>query len=332
MSLKNNNKPFFTICTEVNNREKTIERTMSSIAAQDFIDYEYIIVDNCSEDQSREVISNYLRKNNNLNSKTKYIKLDKKLQNIASWNKPLEFANGSYIVVCEGDDWFESSHLSLAHKVLTKNHEVGMYISLRADLHNFQGANLISEEFYGYLNSSDMLKKLISFDFIPPPSNVIFKRELNNFRFNYDSENYVYAGEISLYYELLIKNLDAYVNSNALTVNRGFSSYKRSYFHIKDRYFSFNKWLKNGHYDSNEKTIREKLFKASLTIFFGQLIIFSFEKKLVKHLLAEALKLGLLYSTIMFLSYLGTFLIKYLKLFSKKILKSLFQKKPQINT
>jgi len=327
MSLKNNNKPFFTICTEVNNREKTIERTMSSIAAQDFIDYEYIIVDNCSEDQSREVISNYLRKNDNLNSKTKYIKLDKKLQDIASWNKPLEFANGSYIVVCEGDDWFESNHLSLAHKVLTTNHEVGMYISLRADLHNFQGINIIPEEFYGYLNSSDVLKKLISFDFAPPPSNVIFKRELNKFRFKYDSKNYVYAGEISLYYELLIKNLDAYVNSNALTVNRGFSSYNRSYFHIKDQYFSFNKWLKNDHYVSNKKIIRTKLFKSSLTIFFSQLIILSFEKKMARHLLAEALKLGVLYSTIIFLTFLGTFLIKYLKIFPKKILKLLFHKK-----
>ena len=68
------------------------------------------------------------KNNNNLNSKTTYIKLDKKLQDIESWNKPLEFARGKFIVVCEGDDWFESNHLSLAHEVLTKNHEVGMYV------------------------------------------------------------------------------------------------------------------------------------------------------------------------------------------------------------
>ena len=48
--------------------------------------------------------------------------------------------------------------------------------------------------------------------------------------------------------QLLINKFDAYVNFNALTVNRGFSSYKRSYFHIKDKYFSFEKWIKNGHY------------------------------------------------------------------------------------
>ena len=322
----NKKKPFFTICTEVSNREKTIERTLISISNQDFFDYEYIIVDNASSDKSHDVISRYLREDKNLSLKTTYIRLEEKLQDIASWNKPLEFAVGSYIVVCEGDDWFEKNHLSFAYKILTVNHEVGMYISLRADLHNFQGSNLLTEEFYGYLNSSVMLKSLILFDFMPPPSNVIFKRELNGFRFTYDSENYEYAGEISLYYELLIKNLDVYVNSNALTVSRGFSSHKKSYLHIKDKYFSFNKWLISGYYKDNSREIREKLFKLSLGIFLTQLLRLTFEKEMMRHLLVEALKLGLVYSTIILISSLYNYLIKYSQLFSKKILNSFFRK------
>ena len=327
----NKNKPFFTICTEVRNREKTIERTLSSISNQNFFDYEYIIVDNASSDKSHDVISSYLGKDKNLSLKTTYIRLEEKLQDIASWNKPLEFANGSYIVVCEGDDWFESNHLRLAHKVLIANHEIGMYISLRADLYNFKGDNTLSEEFYGYMNFADVLKSLILFDFIPPPSNVIFRRELNGFRFTYDSENYVYAAEMSLYYQLLIKNLDVYTNSNALTVSRGFSSYKRSYFHIQDYYVSFNDWIKNGHYNDNTKEIRAKLFKESLKIFFPQLISFTFEKEMMRHLLVEALKLGMAYSTIIFISSLSTFLVKYSKLIAKKIFNYLLRKTKQFN-
>ena len=323
--MSNKKIPFFTICTEVNNREKTIERTMQSIATQDFSDYEYIIFDNCSEDKSGEVILSFLKNNINFNSKTTFIKSDKKLQDIASWNKPLEIARGKFIVVCEGDDWFESNHLSLAHKVLNSNHGVGMYISLRADLHNFQGKNVVSEEYYGYLNSSYVFQNLISFDFIPPPSNVIFRRELNGFHFTYDSKNYVYAGEMSLYYELLIKNLDVYVNYNALTVNRGFSSYRRAYFHVKDQYFSFNKWLKNGHYIDNQKIIRTKLFKSSLLIFFHQLIKFYFEKEMYVHLLAEAPKLGLLNSTIIFVSSLINFILLYLKRLFNYIVKKIYK-------
>ena len=142
-------KPFFTICTEVTNRERTIERTMQSILNQNFIDYEYVIVDNSSSDKSHEVISNFLKQNNELRIKTTYIRLDKKLKDIASWNKPLEFANGRYIVVCEGDDWFEPNHLSLAYDILSSNNNIGMYISFRSDR-----ADLISTDYKGYLTSS----------------------------------------------------------------------------------------------------------------------------------------------------------------------------------
>jgi len=316
----NEKKPFFTICTEVSNREKTIERTMRSISMQNFFDYEYIIVDNASSDKSHEKISNYLQKDKNLNLKTTYIRLEEKLQDIASWNKPIEFAIGSYIVVCEGDDWFESNHLSLAHNFLTENHDIGMYVSLRADLHNFQGDNVLSEKFHGYINSSNALKELISFNFMPPPSNVIFKRELNGLCFNYDSENYVYAGEMSLYYKLLNNNLNVYVNSEALTVNRGFSGYKKNFFHIKDKYLSFDKWIQNGHYKSNEEIIRVKLFKSSLIgIFFPQLTRLCFEKDMFKHLINESRKIGLLNSIKIFISSFSILIVSKLKFFIRKI-------------
>ena len=52
---------FFSICTEVTNREKTIERTLRSISNQSFFDYEYVIVNNCSNDKSHDVILDYLK-------------------------------------------------------------------------------------------------------------------------------------------------------------------------------------------------------------------------------------------------------------------------------
>ena len=73
-------KPFFTICTEVTNRERTIESTMQSISMQNFIDYEYVIVDNSSSDKSHEVKSHFLKQNNEFRIKTTYIRLDKKLK------------------------------------------------------------------------------------------------------------------------------------------------------------------------------------------------------------------------------------------------------------
>ena len=63
-------RPFFSICTEVTNREKTIERTLRSISNQSFFDYEYVVVNNFSNDKSHDVISNYLRNDKVLDGKT----------------------------------------------------------------------------------------------------------------------------------------------------------------------------------------------------------------------------------------------------------------------
>jgi len=307
-------RPFFTICTEVTNREKTIERTLRSISNQSFFDYEYVIVNNCSNDKSHDVISNYLRNDKVLNGKTTYIKLETRLADISSWNKPLEFSNGKYIVVCEGDDWFENDHLDLAYDILSVNNDIGMYISLRV---NYNTETYCG--FQGYVPSNIMFDKLISFDCVPPPSQLIFRRELNGVPFNYDSDNYVYAGELSLYHDLLTQGLSAYVNNKSLTVNRGLSSYRKGFFHIKDMYFSFDKWRKEDHYVDNEAQIRVKLFKSILRrIFIPQLIRLTVERKMLFHVFREIAKIGVIYSFIIFFTSLVDVITKNLTYFSKR--------------
>ena len=49
-------RPFFSIVTPVSNGEKYLEKTIKSILNQSTKDYEYIIVDNMSNDNSRKII------------------------------------------------------------------------------------------------------------------------------------------------------------------------------------------------------------------------------------------------------------------------------------
>ena len=53
------NKPFFSIVTVCYNSEKTISNTLDSVLAQNFIDYEYIIVDGGSTDKTLDIIKSY---------------------------------------------------------------------------------------------------------------------------------------------------------------------------------------------------------------------------------------------------------------------------------
>ena len=51
--------PFFSIITVTKNCEDTIVQTLNSVKMQTFVDYEHIVVDSFSEDNTYSLIENY---------------------------------------------------------------------------------------------------------------------------------------------------------------------------------------------------------------------------------------------------------------------------------
>ena len=66
---QSNNLPFFSIVTPVYNGEKYLEQTIKSVIGQTFKNFEYIIVDNLSNDNSRKIIEKYSSKIDKINRK-----------------------------------------------------------------------------------------------------------------------------------------------------------------------------------------------------------------------------------------------------------------------
>ena len=58
--------PFFSIVTPVFNGERYIEETIKSVISQSINDYEYIIVDNLSTDNTPNIIKKYSSKINKI--------------------------------------------------------------------------------------------------------------------------------------------------------------------------------------------------------------------------------------------------------------------------
>ena len=102
-----NEQPFFSIITVCYNSEKTIERTIRSVANQTCRDYEYIVIDGKSNDDTNEIIRKVLPI---VNAETKYIS-EKDNGIYDAMNKGIRMSHGRFICFMNSDDWFEDDAL-----------------------------------------------------------------------------------------------------------------------------------------------------------------------------------------------------------------------------
>ena len=93
----------FSIIIPAYNAEKEIERTLQSIQNQTFTDYETIVVNDASTDDTAKIVSKY--KDVILINNPKNIKAG------GSRNRGIENAKGDYIVFLDSDDWIAENCL-----------------------------------------------------------------------------------------------------------------------------------------------------------------------------------------------------------------------------
>jgi glycosyltransferase involved in cell wall biosynthesis len=93
------------IITTVYNIEKYISKCIESLLAQTYKDIEIIIVDDCGNDGSMEIVSRY---------DDERIKIIKHSENMgAGWARRhgIEAATGDYIITIDGDDWISPTFI-----------------------------------------------------------------------------------------------------------------------------------------------------------------------------------------------------------------------------
>lgn len=125
------NNILFSIIIPNYNSEKYIKKCLESVLNQNFSDYELIIVDDMSTDDSVKIIEEYN------DPRIKLIKLDKKTFNGGTRNIGVSNATGRYILFIDCDDWFN-------------NNLVLMNI---AQVINKTGADLIRLPYIAYCNN-----------------------------------------------------------------------------------------------------------------------------------------------------------------------------------
>ena len=120
--------PKLSVLMPTYNYGQYIEQAINSLLKQDFSDIEIIISDDCSTDNSKEIIKN-LAKNN---AKIKPFFQGSNLGMVANWNWCLEQAEGDYIIYLFADDFLRSTDaLSRLISPLTIDARVSISASAR---------------------------------------------------------------------------------------------------------------------------------------------------------------------------------------------------------
>lgn len=108
--------PFFTIGIPVYNAEKYLNLCLDSILSQSFEDYELVLVNDGSTDNSLEICKSYQAKDSRI------VIIDQENGGVsAASNHIIDVAKGTYVYLMDNDDEMHEGILQTAHNYLEKN-------------------------------------------------------------------------------------------------------------------------------------------------------------------------------------------------------------------
>jgi glycosyltransferase involved in cell wall biosynthesis len=151
---------------------------------QTFFDFEFIIIDDGSTDQSFDVIHSFKDK------RIVMIKNDCNLGNYPSRNKGMKIARGKYICVMDGDDISMPNRLERQFMHMEQNPETGILGSFII--------NIPSGIFSRFITEEQLLKvAFLSNNQCSHPSLILRKEFINRYQLQYNEE-YFYSADFDL--------------------------------------------------------------------------------------------------------------------------------------
>lgn len=122
--MNNNRTPTVSVCVPTYNQESVLRQALDGILLQQDCDYEIIIANDSSTDNTDKICREYLDK---YPEKIRYIQQPRNKGIIKNTEDCLKAATGKYIAICEGDDyWITSDKLAKQAAVLDADSHVSM--------------------------------------------------------------------------------------------------------------------------------------------------------------------------------------------------------------
>ena len=187
------------------NVEDYLEKCLTSVKNQTFSDIEIICVNDCSEDNSLQIVQNFVDKDNRFIN----INLNQKSGQSVARNEALKIAKGEYIGFVDADDWVDETMFEkLYTKAISDNTDITM---CQAFLFDEETSLTSTNDYYSLYYLKDIQNKTFNYNDISGNIldinvviwNKIFKKEfLNNINAQFEN-GYIFEDLPFFFYTFL---------------------------------------------------------------------------------------------------------------------------------
>jgi len=102
------------------NHARYLDQRMQSLLNQTYPNLEIIVIDNCSTDNSREVLAKYKDK-----PQVKIVDMEKNIGNINTSNLGVSMSRGKFFIFSEADDYCDPTQIERLHQAMVGHEQIG---------------------------------------------------------------------------------------------------------------------------------------------------------------------------------------------------------------
>ena len=250
------------------NAASFIKEAIESVLDQTYTDYELVIVDNCSTDNTGEIISKYLS-----DKRIKYYRNETNIGVVGNFNKCFSYAQGNYLKILCADDKFHPQLLEKFVAAMDQYPNVAIVASYTQEFG--LSAQVLKPPVSHLINGKQLTYEILNnWNYFGHPSNVMFKKsglEVGGFR-----KEYLWMSDWEMWLRILSTG-DAYFIPEVLSYTRfhekqvtsaivkNFSHYFEWYALVKNIQQRNELKLDFSVFDIN-KLVKEKAITCSLAI------------------------------------------------------------------
>lgn len=232
------------VCIPTYNYGNYIAEAIESILAQNFTDFELLIIDDCSKDQTAQVVESYARQD----SRIRFIANEVNLGMVENWNACLAQASGEYIKFVFGDDLLASpDSIGRMVSLMDNDKSISLVCSARNLIDESSRVTRVESNFKtGIMAGTDVINRcmLDQGNLIGEPSVVMFRRCQAGRGFN---PMYKQIVDLEMWFHLLEQGSFAYIDeplcSFRIHGQQQTAKNKETQSHLKDSVYLLEEYL-----------------------------------------------------------------------------------------